>query len=99
MALPRAINDAHSAASDFFQNLIITYAPIGVTYLKFPEQVIKRFFLRWSCSERVTVGPVSAHPCGEHTAQTKAASDTRCGPAFGADSRLLLEVHRVGTGG
>jgi hypothetical protein len=44
--LPGPINDAHAAASDFFQNLIIAYAPIGVTYVKFTEQIVKRFPLR-----------------------------------------------------
>jgi hypothetical protein len=46
MPLSRPINDAHPATPDFFKDLIIAYPPIGVTYIKFAEQVIKRFRLR-----------------------------------------------------
>ena len=35
MPLTRAINDSHAAASDFFQNLIVTDPPIGITHLDF----------------------------------------------------------------
>jgi len=31
--LPRAINDAHAAAADLFENLIITQPPIGVAHI------------------------------------------------------------------
>src|SRR4029450_10055716 len=77
MALPRPINDPHSSAPDFFQNLIITYTPIGVTYIEFPEQIIKRFLLRRSCGGSVTVAPISADPRGKKAAQTQTASDAR----------------------
>src|SRR4029077_18126067 len=99
MALPRSINDAHSPAPDFFKNLIIAYTPIGVAYIEFPEQIIKRFLLRCSCGGYVTVASISADPCGKKAAQTKTASDARCRPALGAGTRLLLEVDRVRTGG
>jgi len=101
MPLARPINDAHPAAPDFFKDLIIPYAPIGITYIEFPEQVIKRFLLRWSWSwsGSVIFVPISADPCRKKAAQTKTASDARCRPALGAGTRLLLEVHRVRTGG
>jgi hypothetical protein len=41
--LPRPINDAHSAAPDFFQNVIIPYSPIGVAYVELAKHVIKGF--------------------------------------------------------
>src|SRR6266545_4402638 len=99
MALPRPINDAHSPATDFFKNLIIAYSPIGVAYVEFAEQVIKCFRLRRGFGGQVAVMSIGAHACGEHTAQTKTASDTRCRSALRAGTRLLLEVHRVRTGG
>ena len=99
MPLTRPINDAHPSAPDFFKDLIIPYAPIGVTYIKFPEQVIKRFRLRRIYGGRVIVVPVRTDACGEHTAQTKTASDARCRSAFGAGSRLVFEVHRYRNGG
>jgi hypothetical protein len=99
MALPRAINDAHSPAPDFFKNLIIAYTPIGVTYIECPEPIIKRFFLRCSCGGSVTGAPISADPRRKKAAQTKTASDARSRTALGAGTRLFLEVHRVRTGG
>jgi hypothetical protein len=99
MPLARPINDAHPAAPDFFKDLIIPYAPIGITYIEFPEQVIKRFLLRWSWGGSVIFVPISADPCRKKAAQTKTASHARCRPALGAGTRLLLEIHRVRTGG
>jgi hypothetical protein len=43
VSLSRPINDAHPAAPDLLQNLIIAYSPIGVTPIDFAEHVIKRF--------------------------------------------------------
>src|SRR4029453_254469 len=97
MALPRPINNAHTTAPDFFKNLIITDAPVGVTHIKFPKQIIKRFLLHCllhrSCDGCITVAGISADSCGKKAAQTKTASNARCRTALGADSRLLLEVH------
>ena len=42
MPLSRPINNAHPAASDFFENLIIAQPPIGVVHINFAQQVIQR---------------------------------------------------------
>jgi hypothetical protein len=68
MPLPRPINDAHPATPDFFENLIIAYAPISVTYVEFPEHIIKRFRFRRLYSGRVIVAPVGTDPCGKKAA-------------------------------
>jgi hypothetical protein len=99
MPLSRPINYPHPAAPDFFQNLIIAYAPFGIAYIEFSEHVIKRFRFRWIYGGRVTVLPIGVDSCGKKAAKTKTSSDPRCRSAFGASSRLLLEVHRDRTGG
>ena len=40
----RPINDAYATASDFFENLVITYSPLGVPHIEFSKHVLKRFF-------------------------------------------------------
>ena len=45
MPLARAIDHAHAAASDFFQDLIIADAPIGVANIDFVEDHLERFLL------------------------------------------------------
>jgi hypothetical protein len=72
MPLAGPINDAHPAAPDFFKDLIIAYAPIGVTYIKFPEYVIKRFFRRRSFQLRTV--SFGTHALSKHAAQAKTAT-------------------------
>jgi hypothetical protein len=42
MFLTRAINDAHAAAPDFFQDLIIPNAPIGIANIDLIENRLQR---------------------------------------------------------
>jgi hypothetical protein len=37
VSLASAVNYSHAAASDFFQNLIVTDPPIGIGHLDFVE--------------------------------------------------------------
>src|SRR5438046_9048137 len=41
--LPRAINHAHPAAPDLFQNLIIAQPPVGVAHVDFTKYILQRF--------------------------------------------------------
>ena len=56
-------NHAHPTATDFLKDLIIPYAPIGVTHLEFTEHIIKRFRLRRGFDGQVAVMPIGAHAC------------------------------------
>src|SRR5882757_5266366 len=92
MPLSRPINNAHPAASDFFQNLIIAQQPICVETVDLAEQVIQRWLVR----RMVAVG---FNTRGEKTVQTKSATNARCRPAVCAVARFILEMQRNGTGG
>ncbi|HKQ39473.1 MAG TPA: hypothetical protein VJ063_15455, partial [Verrucomicrobiae bacterium] len=67
MPLASAINDTHPAAPDLLKDLVISYAPISVTYLKFPEHVIQGFRLL----------SISSYTLGEEASEAKTASDAR----------------------
>src|SRR5438876_7760075 len=41
--LARAINDSHTAAADFFQNFVVTEAPLGIGHVVFYEDTLERF--------------------------------------------------------
>jgi hypothetical protein len=68
MPLPRAVNNAHPAATDLFENLIVADAPIGVTNIKLSQQVIECFLIRWSYIGRGIIAPIPADPRGQKTA-------------------------------
>ena len=61
--LPRAINDAHAAAPDLFENLVITQPPIGVAHIDSSEHVLERFM----------VASISAQTLIQQTGQTETA--------------------------
>jgi len=82
MPLPGPINHAHSAPSDFFQNLIIAHSPVGIAHFDFAEHIIERF----------TVVAVGVQTLREQTAQTKTASDTRCRSTLRASDRFLSQT-------
>ncbi len=67
-SLARAINNTHAAASDFFQNLIIRDAPIGIAHVDLVEHLLE-------CLRRFHSGVESE---AEHAMQAKAASQARC---------------------
>src|SRR2546429_608327 len=100
MPLSRPINHAHSAASDFFQNLIVAQVPICVGSVNSAEQIIECF-----------LGPraiaVGVNTRREKTVQTKTATNARCRSTLWADARFILEgegnrsvgrTHARGTG-
>jgi len=59
--MPRPINDAYAATSDFFKDLIVAYSPLGIPYIDFAKQVLKRLL-------RVTRRGWSAQTLGKQTA-------------------------------
>src|SRR5207247_6304338 len=90
MPLSGPINDAHPAASDFFQNLIFAQVPIRVGSVNFTQQVIERLLgLR-----AIAVG---ANTRREKTVQTKTATNSRCRSTLWADARFILEGDGNGT--
>ena len=89
MPLPRPINHAHPTAPDFFNDLIVAYAPIGVTYIEFSKQVIKRFLFRRSFGGQIAFMPIDANACGEHAAKTKTSPNARCRSALWASKGLV----------
>src|SRR5438094_1848493 len=68
MTLARAINDAHPAASDFLQDLIIANPPIGIAHV----DVIENLF------ERLRGLSFAAEGAAEHAIQAKPAPYARC---------------------
>src|SRR4051794_1964733 len=87
MPLSRAIDDTHSAASDFFQNLIIPEKPIALLTVNVSQQVFQRRFDR-------RMLPIAINPRGKETLQTKTAPYSRCGPTFCADAGFILKIQR-----
>jgi hypothetical protein len=82
MPLACPVNNTHPAAPDFLQDLIVPYAPIGVTYLKFPEHIVQRFGLL----------SISSYTLGEQASQAKTASDARSRSTLWTECRFLLEI-------
>jgi hypothetical protein len=87
MPLARAINYAHPAASNFFQNLIVPEKPIPVLALNVAEQVGQG---------RPDPGmlDVTVDAGGKKTVQTKTAPHARCGPTYCTDARFIFELQR-----
>src|SRR5215211_934814 len=92
MPLPRAINNSHPAASDFFQNLVIAQQPISVVTTNLAKQLIQGRLV-WC------ILAVGVNTRGEKTLQTKSATNVRCRPAVCAVARFILEMQRNWTGG
>src|SRR5215471_7200066 len=91
MPLSRAINHAHPATSNLFQDLIIPQKPIRVVTIDLAKQVIQSRFGR-----RMLAVAVNAR--GEKAVQTKAAPHARRGSALCADARFSLEMQGNRTG-
>src|SRR5438067_11092325 len=85
MPLARPMNYSHSAAPDFFQNLIIAYQPIRVRSGNSAEQVIQRCL-------GLRLVAIRVNTCGKKTIQTKTASNARCGTTLCTSARLTLEM-------
>src|SRR4029077_14474370 len=89
MPLSRAIDDTHSAAPNFFQNLIIPEKPISIRTMDVAEQVIERWLDRRMLAVTVTV---TVEARGKKALQTKAAAHTRSRPTFRTDARFNFEM-------
>src|SRR5690242_19322023 len=87
MSLPRAIDHAHSAASDFYQDLIIAQEPIGVGSINSSQRLLERLF-------DLGMVAVRADTDGNKTVQAKTATDARCRPAIWASTRFILRMQR-----
>ena len=85
MSLARAINDAHPPASDFFQNLIITDAPIGIAHVDFAEQPL----------ESALIFALRAETTQQQAIQTKPTPDARGRSTLFAGCDLGLDPHRI----
>src|ERR671919_844420 len=85
MRLPGPINDAHSAAPNFFPNLIFAQPPISIAYLNFTEHLRERF-----TRFRRAVGV--PHALREQTPQAKSRSDAPYRPTLWADDLFLLQT-------
>ena len=94
MPLSRAVNDAHPAASYFFQNLIIPKKPIPILTMYVAEQIIQGRLRLGMLSVTVAI-----NARGKKTLQTKAAPHARSGPAFCTEARFNFELKRYGTAG
>src|SRR6202008_1647554 len=68
MTLARAIDDAHSTAPDFFQDLIVANPPIGIAHVDYMENLLK-------CLRGFRFAVDSAM---EHAIQAKPTSHARC---------------------
>src|SRR5687768_18541067 len=79
MALAGAVNDAHSTASDLFEDLIVPKAPVLVGEIDFRERADERF--RLALVARV-------EPALEQTADAKSAGDVRRGIATRTRGRI-----------
>src|SRR6516162_9850577 len=86
MALTCPINNTHTAASDFFQDLIVSDAPIGIVNVNFIEHLLE-------CLRSFRFGVEAAE---EHAMQAKAAFHDRCCPTLRACYGTGLNSRRPG---
>src|SRR5689334_20356759 len=87
MSLPSAIDHAHSAASDFFQNLIIAQEPICVGSINCSQHLLE-------CLLDVRMVAVGADTDGNETVQAKTATDARCQSTIWTSARFILQMER-----
>src|SRR6266404_3122948 len=86
MSLACAINHAHAATPDFFQDLIITNPPIGVANIDFIENRLQRL-------GGIRFAPETA---AQQTSQTKPASHPRCRSTVLTCCDITLDSDRIG---
>src|ERR1700756_4842395 len=86
MSFPRAINDAHPSAPDFFQDLIVADAPIAIVHIDLVEYRLK-------CSSGFSL---AAEGAVEHAIQAKPTSHTRCRPTLFTRCDTALNPQRIG---
>src|ERR1700756_4357151 len=96
MPLSRAIDDTHSTAPNFFQNLVVPEKPIAILTVDFAEHVVERWLDRRMLAVTVTV-TVKAR--GKKTLQTKATPHARSGATFWTGARFNVELQREGIRG
>ena len=83
ISLARAIDDAHSAAPDFLQNLIIAEAPTSFRKIDLFKHVLQGF-----CGFNLALEPLI-----ERTTQTKSAHNVCCRFAFLARHNIRADSH------
>src|SRR5206468_122748 len=79
VSLASAINNAHPAAADLFEDLIVAKSPIGVTHIDLPEHVLERF----------RIASIIAKTFMQQTGQTETTRDTGCRSAFSTRGRFF----------
>ena len=77
VTLPRAINHAHPATPDLFQDLIIAQSPISVPDVNFAEDILERLCLVVFAVLTYLGLNFSRKALREQTAQAKSAFDAR----------------------
>src|SRR5262245_61728676 len=92
MPLACAINYAHSAASNFFQDLIIPEPPVSILTMDVAEQVIERWL-------DLRILAVTVKAPGKKALQTKPAPHTRSRSTIRTAARFNGEMQREGTAG
>ena len=92
MPLPRAINHAHPATADLFQNLIIAQPPVGVAYVNFTEHILERLGVAALAVLICVRGDFLRQALRKQTAQTKSTFDARSRSALRTGDRFLLET-------
>ncbi len=91
MSLSRPVNDAHPAAPDLFQNLIVPDVPIGIEHADFAEHVIQRFI-------RAIAVSISADALCEETTQAKTTANARHRSTLGTEGRFLFAIAKARQG-
>ena len=90
--LPRAINNAHPATPDFFQNLIIAQSPIGILHGNFTEYILERLYVVdvavLTCPRRDFL----IQALGEQTAQAKSVFNPRSRAALRTGDWFFLDT-------
>jgi hypothetical protein len=92
VTLPRAINNAHPATPDFFQNLIIAQFPVSVPHLNFAKYILERFCIRALAVLSYLRGGFLRKALREQTAQAKSAFDARSRAALRTGGWFFLDT-------
>src|SRR6266403_3932120 len=84
MPLSCAINDAHAAAPDLFQDLIVADSPLAIANIDFVQDRLERF------------SPLDLREAIlQQAIQTKTASDTRCRSTMFARCHIGLDPYGI----
>jgi len=90
--LPRAINHAHPATPDLFQNLIIAQPPVSVAHVNFTEHMLKRLCVVALAVLTYLRRGFLRQALREQTAQAKSPFDARSRSALRTGDWFLLDT-------